>query len=541
MNRKFIEKIDRRLAAERGTSYKNAAGKLSIALAYPNRYAVGMSSLGFQGIYGLLNRDPEIVCERVFLPEEEEMADYLRSGTELVSYESKRPLNRFDIIAFSVSFENDYPNVLRMLDLGRIPRRNSRRNRLHPLVILGGVCAFFNPEPIADFFDLCFVGEAEETLPRFLGLCFSETDRRALLRKAAAIDGIYAPASCSVTFDDHRHRILRACDPGFPATIRKTTITALDSSMRMSIIAPEAEFSDMHLVEVMRGCPWSCRFCVAGQIYRPVRRKDRAAVDGEISDGLVHTSRVGLVGPSLTDYPAVKEVLTRDGVDFSITSLRASRRSAELVALMQRHRSVSIAPEAGTERLRRVIDKRVTEEDIVETSRLLLEGGIETLRLYFMIGLPTETGEDVEGIVTLTERIRSISKRGLLALSVSTFVPKPFTPFQWHPMGRLKTVRERLAAVKKGIGRIRGARVLHDVPKYACMQALFALGDRRCSAAVEHVADRAFSLSGLPGGIDPADIIYRQKELTDDLPWDFIDAGVPKERLWDEYRKALSV
>jgi radical SAM superfamily enzyme YgiQ (UPF0313 family) len=296
----------------------------------------------------------------------------------------------------------------------------------------------------------------------------------------------------------------------------------------------------MYLLEAMRGCPWSCRFCLAGQIYNPARKKDFAVLKAEIEEALSMTKRVGLIGPSLTDYPYAEEILKMEGVDFSITSLRANIKSARIAALMKGHKSVSIAPEAGTERLRKVINKKVTEEDILDTAQRILSGDIETLRLYFMIGLPTETKEDIEGIIGLVKKIRANSRKGYITLSVSTFVPKPFTPFQWHPMLGLKEVKERLNRIKKGLINEKGVRVFHDVPKYAYMQGLFALGNRSLGSLIERIA-LGYALALKDQSYEKAldFYVFRKKDLSENLPWDFIDAGISKEKLWQEYQKAL--
>lgn len=539
MNRGLIEKAQGLLSAETGTVRKDPGGRINIALAYPNHYSVGMSSLGFQGIYGLLNAVPDIVCERVFLPDEEDLATHVRTRTGLFTLESKRPLTAFHAVAFSVSFENDYPHILTMLDLAKIPRLAADRDERMPLLILGGACAFYNPEPLAEFFDLCFIGEAEESLPEFLDAYRSCRTREELLAAAAGIRGVYVPAAYEVSYDDRNRRIRRTSLNAAPQRIVKRVVTDLSRSFLSSAITtPYAEFSDMSLVEAMRGCPWSCRFCVAGRIYKPVRKKDLSAIRAEI--GAVRTKKVGLIGPSLSDHPQAAEVLSMDNVDFSITSLRAHPRSAGLVSLMKRHRSVSIAPEAGTARLREVINKQITEEDILTTAGLILESGIETLRLYFMVGLPTETQDDIDGIQDLVRRIRGQVRKGHITLSVSTFVPKPFTPFQWHPMERLPQVKAKLAAIRKGLSGEKGVRVLHDVPKYAHLQGLFSLGDRRAGAVVAEVASSGFrSLKFSTREIDPESYVFRQKETSEDLPWDFIDAGIEKERLAEEYRKAV--
>ncbi len=544
MNRKLIENADYLLSQEKGTVFKDPGGRINIVLVYPNTYSVGMANLGFQGVYGLLNGINDVVCERCFLPSPHDMKEYERTGTELFSLESKRPLARFDIIAFSVSFENDYPNIIKILQMSRIPSRSLERKASHPLVIMGGVCAFFNPEPLADFMDIFFVGEAEEMLLEFISACRSSDTKEILFEKSLRMEGIYIPRYYSVAYADSNGQILeRRPLNNAPEIIRKRTVKDISRScFRPVIVTPEAEFSDMYLLEAMRGCPWSCRFCVAGHIYKPARKKDLDVLKDEIKAALPKTGRVGLIGPSLSDYPQVEEVLSIEGVDFSITSLRASPKSGRIVGLMRGHKSVSIAPEAGTQRLRNVIHKKITDDDIFETARLILEGGIETLRLYFMVGLPTETWEDVEGIVNLVNGIRDNTRRGFINLSVSTFVPKPFTPFQWHPMAPLKEVKERLKLIKKGLAQVKGVRVFHDVPKYAYMQGTLSVGDRRVSALIEKIAfegevDSAYKTFEMNRDF----YIFRQKDVTEIMPWDFIDAGVTKDRLWKEYMKAIGI
>jgi radical SAM superfamily enzyme YgiQ (UPF0313 family) len=542
VSRKLREKTDYLLSKEKGTVFKDPGGKLNIALVYPNTYHVGMSNLGFQGIYGLLNGMNDVVCERAFLPDEKDFDEYVRTRTEPFTMESKRPLTAFDIVAFSVSFENDYPNIIKILGLSRIPFRSTERKAHHPLIIMGGPCAFFNPEPVADFFDICFVGEADEMLPEFLDVCKSSADRSEVLKKSLSVEGLYVPRFYCISYDTGGKISGRQPSGGAPEVIKRRYLKDISrSKIVTSIITSETEFSGMYLTEAMRGCPWSCRFCVADRIYNPPRTKEPRTIRDEIQRALGRTKRIGLIGPSLSDYPHIKEILRIPGVDFSITSLRAGKKSAELVSLMRGHKSVSIAPEAGTERLRKVINKKITEEDILSTAELLFSEGIETLRLYFMVGLPAETGEDIEGIVNLVKKIRSISAKGYITLSVSTFVPKPFTPFQWHPMGNPPEVKERLKTLKKELLPVRGVRFFHDIPKYAYMQGLFSMGDRRVSKMLVEMAVTAdWIRAAESAGADKDFYLFRRKDFHELLPWDFIDMGVSKEKLWDEYQEALS-
>ncbi len=554
ISQKIRDKIDFLLSRETGTVYKDPGGRVNICLIYPNTYHIGMSNLGFQGIYGLLNRREDVVCERAFLPDEEDMEEFKRTDSEIVSMESKRPLNRFDILAFSVSFENDYPNIPLILRLSRIPvLASSRKGKHYPLLIMGGICAFFNPEPVAEIFDICFIGEAEEMLNEFLDLYKKSPDREGLIRDTLRIEGLYISEFYEVRYSDGAIAERRPLN-GAPEIIKKRTLKDLNlSPLKHSIMTPETEFSGMYLIEAMRGCPWSCRFCVTGYVYKPARKKNREQVIEDIRSA-PGVRRIGLIGPSLSDYPDIKDVLRieggtpkvedfsgcPEGVEFSITSLRASKGSAEIVRLLKDSKSISIAPEAGTDRMRRVIDKRIKEEDILETSRLILSEGVENLRLYFMIGLPTERDEDIEGIINLVKRIREDSIRGNIVLTISIFVPKPFTPFQWHPMERIEIIKDRLKTIKRGLMNVKGVKVFHDVPKYAYMQGLFARGDRRIVTVIQGLSNgKDFKRACLEAGIDFDYYIFRKRDLEEKLPWDFIDCGIPRQRLWEDYQKSL--
>jgi len=547
MNRALIEKADAFLSAEQGTAFKDPGGRISICLIYPNTYRVGMANLGFQGVYGLLNSRDDVVCERAFLPDEEDLVLHKKTGTPLFSLESKRPVSTFDIAAFSVPFENDYPNILRILDAAKIPFLSSMRDRFHPLLIAGGVCPSFNPEPVAPVFDVMFIGDAEESLNEFMekykAAMHTGQVKEAAKKTALSIEGVYVPDYYAVQYHNDGTLAERVPLHEAPVTVMRRYFGGLSSaSVTTAIVSAESEFSNMYLIEAMRGCPWSCRFCLVGHMYRPLRKKAIPDIKDEILRAKQYTGKVGLIGPSLTDYAHIKEVLGIRGVDFSITSLRASAKSVELVELLKGHKSISIAPEAGTERMRKVIDKKVTENDILETSARILQTGVENLRLYFMIGLPTETQEDISGIVELARKIRRTSKRGTLVLSISTFVPKPFTPFQWHAMGPPGVVKEKLKFIKKTLRSDGNVKVFHDVPKYAYLQGLFARGDRRVFKVIEAMSKNDnMKKACSETGIDIDFYLFRKRGFEEILPWDFIKSDTMKERLWEEYESALSL
>ncbi len=539
--RKFIERTDHLLSKEKGTVFKEHGGNIRICLVYPNTYHIGMSNLGFRIVYSLFNKRNDVVCERAFLPDVSGMDEYKRTETEIFSMESKKSLAHFDVVAFSVSFENDYPNIVEILNMSKIPIHSKDRDAHYPLFIMGGPCAFMNPEPLSPFFDMVFVGEAEVLIDDFVDAYKRSNHKDELYENIKGKDGIYVPAFYEVRYLEDGRVKERLTSKGFPDKINRCCLEDMNQFSHVSqIVADETEFSNMFLVEAMRGCPWNCRFCATGKIYNPPRKKGLEAISEEIQGAKASTERVGVLGPSLSDYPFIADVLCIDGVEFSITSLRASSKSAEIVSLIKNKKSISIAPEAGTKRLREVILKRITQEDILETSRLIFEEGIETLKLYFMVGLPTETDEDIQGIIDLVREIRGLSKRGSIVLSVSTFVPKPSTPFQWHPMEELSTVKRRLKMLRREL-QMHHVKVFHDVPKYAYMQGLFAMGDRRVAKVLESmVTTNDWKEACEVNGIDPDFYTSRKKTYDEMLPWDFINNKIDKKRLWDEYSEAVS-
>jgi radical SAM superfamily enzyme YgiQ (UPF0313 family) len=541
MNRRLTEKADSLLGRERGCVFKDPGGRISVCLAYPNTYHIGMSNLGFQGIYALLNRRDDVVCERVFLPDDVDIGEYARTGQSLFSLESKKALADFDIVAFSVSFENDYPNIARMLGMSRIPFSAGSRNEYHPLLIAGGVCVSFNPEPIAPAFDVVFIGEAENTILEFIDEYGNAGGRADLLKKASGIGGVYVPSKYEISYNRDGSIAGRVAVDGAPESIEKSFACDLSlAPFNTEVISGATEFSGMYLIELMRGCPWNCRFCLVGNFMGPLRMKTMDQALHEIDEGKKIACRIGLIGPSLSDYPGLDQLLGIEGVQFSITSLRAGSRSAELIGHISGHKSISIAPEAGTARLRKVINKQLTEEEILATVETLRASGVETIRLYFMIGLPTETDEDIAGVVSLCLRARAVDKTKALVLSVSPFVPKPFTPFQWSSMAGIDILKGRIRTLRKSLEK-EGIKVFHDTPKHAHMQGLFSLGDRRVFQTLQGMAQTDDCRKACAdAGIDMDYYVFREKAFDEILPWDFIRAGAKKEVLWEEYRKALA-
>jgi radical SAM superfamily enzyme YgiQ (UPF0313 family) len=561
MSWKLKEKARSLLKQEEGTITKPWGGKLSVALVYPNAYHVGMSNLGFQSVYRAVNELPFAVCERVFLPDKADLKEWQRSPTPLFSLESQSSLHDFDLVAFSVSFENDYPHILTLLELSRIPLRTSRRKEGYPLVFAGGISVFLNPEPLAEFMDFFVLGEAEEVLPQCLSALLEttrqETSRTQRLTRLAAIEGVYVPEFYSVTYHDNGHIASFLPRKDVPATIRRRWIKQVDAYPTASCLhAPAMEFAGMHLVEIGRGCSFGCRFCASGWVYRPVRMRSISGLRHSIQRGLAEGKKIGLISAALGDHPQISELcrlITAPGGTLSVSSLRARDLPQELLDALKQsgHQSVTLAPETGTERLRQVINKRLSDEDICETAVRVVRSGIPNLRLYFLVGLPTETMEDIEAIVALTKRIKhqllkSLERKslpGTITLSVTPFVPKPFTPFQWVAFTDQKVLEERIKHIQRSLKKEQQVVVTADLPKWSYVQALLSRGDRRVSKILlqVHQNDGDWNQAFRESDINPDFFVYRQRELTEILPWDFIDSGTKKETLVSEYHQALTV
>jgi radical SAM superfamily enzyme YgiQ (UPF0313 family) len=531
------------LGSETGAVHKDPGGKLNICLAFPNDYSLGMSNLGFLGVYTILNARQDVVCERAFLPSREVARAFERGRTPLFALESGRPLAEFDVLAFSVSFENDYPGILSILKLANIPllARERRGQGRWPIIAAGGVCMTSNPEPLAPFLDVAFVGEAEGMLDRFVDALMGSPDREAALARAMGVGGVYLPAMYEERYDPGTSRLMgRVAHGGAPGRITRQFAPDISARpMGHEIVSAKAEFAGMRLVELQRGCPWACAFCLAGHVYDPPRKKDVAVARAEIASARAAGHRVGLIGPSLADYPHCADLLEGGGVELSVTSLRANMKSARLIESLAGRPSVSIAPEAGSERLRRLIRKKVTHADVLDAARLIFSTRVKRLRLYFMIGLPTETDEDIDELAALALELAAMATgakwTGRIQLTVSVFVPKPHTPFARMPMPAPGTIKDRLKRIKKAVGQ--RADVRHDPVKSAYEQCLYARGDRRVGRVLEAMAREGldYRAAARSVGLDADEYTLREIPPDEPLPWGFIDLGIkPDARRCDE-------
>jgi radical SAM superfamily enzyme YgiQ (UPF0313 family) len=555
MSAKIKARLQKLLAQEKGAVVREWGADFPIVLIYPQIYPVAMGNLGFQAIYHLLNAAPGLVCERAFLPAPEEWAEHRRTRTPILSLESQRPLTDFAAVAFSVSFEGDYQYILQILAGAGIPLTAAGRGDGDPLVLAGGVATFLNPEPLAPFVDAFFLGEGEAgAVVFFQSLAQGASDRREMLRGLArSVPGAYVPGGYRPRY--HPDGTLSAFEPepGFPEKVAAPHLPELAPHPTHShLLAPQSEWGEMFLVETGRGCSRGCRFCAAGFVYRPPRERELPELWTQVAQGLMEKRKVGLVGAAISDHPAVKELCRKilaEGGEMGISSLRADSADAELFSLLAQGgvRSVALAPEAGSDRLRQVLNKGLSREDLARAALDLAQSGIPQLRLYFMVGLPTETRQDVAEIPQLVKYLEhrvikeSQGKRrlGLITLSLSSFVPKPFTPFQWTSFMAVSELKARLKMVSREFHGVKEVRVHTDLPKWAYVQALLARGDRRVGDLLLAAHTKGWTRALTENPVNPDFFTLRERRPDELFPWDFIDHGLKKDYLWEEYQRAL--
>ena len=601
----FAQSMAQTLARERGTIYKKPGGKaVRIALVYPNTYYLGMSNLGFQTIYRHLNERDDVVCERAFLPEPADLEDLAGSRKPLVTLESGLPLSSCDIVAFSISFENDYPNLIRILELARVPVLAADRTPFDPIVLIGGAVTYINPEPLADFADAMIIGDGEEAAYAYIDRYIADQGlgREDHLARAMKLDGMYVPSlqtaapgdsggapvdepaakagaetpaaetGCGVPQADSLPAEAGCADAVAAGYDAKTADAASVSAGRIAkqqvrvfedypahsaVLTPDTEFGDMLLIEISRGCPRRCRFCAVSYVYPKFRALKPATILGVIRsknaslarEGREGLKAVGLVSSAMCDYPYLDELcegLEETGLRVGVSSVRVDLVPDSLLRLMLKTglRTMTIAPEAGSERLRKAINKPISSEEILTGARRILEKGIRHLKVYYMVGLPTETDADIEELIEMTRRLAGLQREhgepgGRLRLSINPFVPKALTPFQWSPMASPREVKRKLNRIRKALRGTPGVEVKHESLKSAYFEAILSRGGRELSTFLAETVrqDGDWKRAAAELGMDTSRYLGDMADLQS-LPWDFISTEKERHRLQWEYRKS---
>jgi radical SAM superfamily enzyme YgiQ (UPF0313 family) len=526
------------------------SGSFRAALVYPNLYFVGMSNLGFQSVHRMLNRLPDVVCERAFLPEDADKAELERTGRPLTSFETDTPLRDFDAVMFSVSFENDYLHVLQILRLAGIPLRARDRGKNDPLVVLGGSALFLNPEPLAAFADLVAVGEGEPLVPRMMDALLGGPEPRKGIESLGHREGFYVPSRYEVGY--HDDGTVAAYDGPGPV-VRQRGWPGSMGFPESTILTPHTEMSMKYMVEISRGCPCMCRFCWAGYNYLPVRGFTRAELVERAREVRRFTRKIGLVSTAVCDHPEIDGIVDDlAGMDYevSVASLRLDDLTPDFVFKLADTgvQGLTLAPECGSDRMRKVLNKAFTNDEILDKAEWIFENGIQNLKLYYMVGLPFEDHADVEAVVDLTGRIRERMLKvargrgriGRLHPSVNPFVPKPGTPYQWLPMEDPKETDRKLQYLRKAFGRMPNVNAVIKSARTGVAQSILALADRRVASALEIAASGRmdFKRAVREAGLDPGFYLFRGRAKDEILPWDVVDNGVSRAYFWRELEKS---
>ena len=556
MNRKdLIDRLQELYKDEDSRVTINPHAEQKVAIVYPNTYFVGMSNLGLHIIYEEINLHPSSVCERIFLPEKKELDAYDKTKTPLMSVETQRPMHQFDVVAFDVTFEMDYFHIPLMLRYGRVPIMSVDRTAFDPIVIAGGPCATFNPEPFADFIDAFIIGEGEGIVTAVLDRIRLGSEngesREKTIAALAQIDGVYVPVLYTPQYDDKEQFIGYDIADGAPKIIRRH-FEPLTSGGETVIATNFTEFGAMYIIEVARGCGRHCRFCMAGYCFRVPRVRPLDILKEGVDRAEKLGKKVGLMGAAISDYPEVDELVTyirSKDMRYSCASLRADSLTQAVVDGLadSGQKTITIAPETGSERLRRVINKGISEENLRTAAQLSAKSGIQHMRLYIMIGLPTETDDDIDAIIGLAERTQAhmaeVGCKGRLTLSINPFIPKPFTPFQWMAMDHQKSIEKKLQYIKKSLQKNRRIEVLVESPKEAYIQGVLARGDRRLGKVLAACAldrgSKSFKSEMKKAGLDMDDCNYRERKFEDYLPWSHLDMGLRNGYLEQEWQRAV--
>lgn len=530
------------------------------AVIYPNRYAVGMSNLGFLSVFARAAETFNVAAERAFLPEPVHESTLKKAGKPVLTLESRRGLREMDLLLFSISFENDYLNVLKILGLSGIALRSRARDKGYPLIGAGGAAVQINPETISPFIDFFALGEGEELMPSIMGLIRDmggrHGDRRDVLDALSRIEGIYVPEHFEATYDGRgRLASFGSVTGGRDRVTVQRTADLAGMSLCSPIVSKDAEFSDMLLVEIERGCPFGCAFCVASALYAPVRMRPEGDIVSDVDTGMTLTKTVGLLGPAVSSHPGLIRILERikqGGGSVGLPSIRTELLTDEGIGLLSALsvRTLTIAPEAGTERVRRIIGKTMSDEEILGLVQRAAAAGITSVRTYFLVGMPGQNDSDIQAIADLAKRIRHTiiaatrggGRTGRVTVSLTPLVPKPHTPLQWMAMAERKDLSKDIARIQSALRGIGGISVVFEPPKWSFIQALLARGDRRVADILESAAthDEDWNAAFRETPVNPDFYVMRERDEDELFPWDFIDIGLDKKKLLARYQRIMT-